>query len=177
MPGYVKQVVRLLRVMVCPGPNTMPPVDISSSGVGLPTAVIRSGISAVQSFVLHPKLVSSGLLTVECLEELEVNLPVGHQFLARSSFDPFVDISRHAWTEVFESLFCCYTAIYTGQVEGWRSRMAGGRSSRGVLSGTTSAAETVSVVEASEPVQASTSSSVQKKRTVLRKGSRQEKSY
>ena len=67
--GYVKQVVRLLRVMVCSGPNAMPPVDISSSGVGLPAAVIRSGISAVQSFVLHPKFVSNGLLTVECLEE------------------------------------------------------------------------------------------------------------
>ena len=67
--SYVKQVVRLLRVMVCSGPNAMPPVDISSSGVGLPTAVIRSGISAVQSFVLHPKFVSNDLLTVECLEE------------------------------------------------------------------------------------------------------------
>ena len=62
----------------------MPPVNISSSGVGLPAAVIRSGISAVQSFVLHPKFVSNDLLTVECLEELKVNLPVGHQFLART---------------------------------------------------------------------------------------------
>ena len=105
-----------------------------------------------------------------------MNLPVGHQFLARTSFDPLVEISRHAWTEVFESLFRCYTAYYTGQVEGWRARLASGRSSGGVPSGTTSAAETVSVVEASEPVQASTSSSVQKKRAVSKKGSRQEKS-
>ena len=164
--GYVKQVMRLLRVMVCPGPSAMPPVDISSSGVGFPATVIRSGISAVQSFVLHPKFVSNDLLTVECLEELKMNLPVGHQFLARTSFDPFVDISRHAWTEVFESLFRCYTAYYTGQVDGWRSRMAGGRSSRGVPSGATSAAETVSVVEASEPVQASTSSSAKEENGV-----------
>ena len=115
-------------------------------------------------------------MTVECLEELKTNLPVGHQFLARTSFDPFVDVSRHAWREVFESLFRYYTVYYTRQVEGRRSRMAGGRSSRGLQSGTTSAAETVSVAEASDLVQASTSSSVQKKRTGSEKGSRQEKS-
>ena len=174
--GHVKQVVRLLRVIVCPGPSAMPPVEISSSGVGLPASVIRSGISAVQSFVLHPKFVSNDLLTVECLGELKTNLPVGHQFLSRTSFDPFIDISRHAWREIFESLFRCYTAYYTGQVEGWRSRMADGRSSRGLQSGTTSAAEAVSVAGVSDALQVSTSSSARKRKTGSKKGSRQEKS-
>ena len=176
--GQVKQVVRLLRVIVCPGPSAMPPVEISSSGVGLPASVIRSEISAVQSFVLHPKFVSNDFLTVECLGELKTNLPVGHQFLSRTSFDPFVDVSSHAWREIFESLFRCYTAYYTGQVGGGgcRSRMADGRSSRGLQSGTTSAAETVSVAGVSDAVQASTSSSAQKRKTGSKRGSPQEKS-
>ena len=129
-------------------PSVMPAVDISTSGIGLPASVVRSGLSDVQSFVLHPKFVSNDLLTVECLEELKVNLPVGHQFLARASFDVCAGVSRHAWRDVFESLLECYNAYYSGQVEEWRSRMLAG-SSRGECSGTASGADTISLAEAS----------------------------
>ena len=117
---HVKRVVRLLRVIVCPAPSVMPAVDVSTSGIGIPVSVIRSGLGAVQPFVLHLKFVSNDLVIVECLEELKVNLPVGHQFLARTSFDVCGGVRRHAWRDVFESLFQCYNAYYAGQVEEWR---------------------------------------------------------
>ena len=46
----MKQVVRLLRVIVCPAPSAVPSVDISVSGTGLPPSVVRSGV--VQSSCL-----------------------------------------------------------------------------------------------------------------------------
>ena len=51
---HVKQTVRLVRVIVSSAPVAMPAVDISMSGTNLPTSVIRPGLGAVQSFVLHP---------------------------------------------------------------------------------------------------------------------------
>ena len=121
--AHVKQVVRLVRVIVGPAPAAMPVVDISMSGTNLPPSVIRSGLSAVQSFVLHPKFVVGELLTVGCLEELKVNLPVGHRFLARTEFDPWTDVCRHSRAGIFDDLLQCYTAYYTGQVEEWRARV------------------------------------------------------
>ena len=108
--SHVKRVVRLLRVILCPAPSAVPAGNISTSGNGLPVSVIRSGLGAVQSFFLHLKFVSNDLLTVECLEELKVNLPSGHQSLARASFDYCARVSRHAWRDIFESLFQCYNA-------------------------------------------------------------------
>ena len=93
--AFVKQVVRLVRVIVCPAPKSLPPVDISTSGTSLPPSVIRSGLRSVQSFVLHPKFMSSDLLTVECLEELKMNLPNGPQFLGCGTFNPWAGVSRH----------------------------------------------------------------------------------
>ena len=115
--AHVKQIVRFVRVIVSSAPAAMPAVDISISGTNLPTSVIRSGLGAVQSFVLHPKFMAGDLLTVGCLEELKVNLLVGHRFLARSEFDPWTDVSRHPHAYIYSSLFQCYTAYYSGQVE------------------------------------------------------------
>ena len=126
--SHVRQVVRLVRVIVCPVSSVMPAVDISVSGTNLPASVIRSGLYAVQSFVLHPKFMSSDLLTLDCVEELKINLPVGHHFLARDSFDTWVDVSRHPVEDVYSSLFHCYTAYYSGQVDEWRARMSSGQS-------------------------------------------------
>ena len=53
---HVRQVVRLVRVVVCPAPRPLPLVDISTTGTSLPAAVIRSGLSGVQSFVLQSNL-------------------------------------------------------------------------------------------------------------------------
>ena len=120
----VKQVVRLVHVIVCPAPKSLPPVDISTSGTSLPPSVIRSGLRGVQSFVLQPKFMSSDLLTVECLEELKVNLPNGPQFLGCGSFNPWVGVSRHSSEETYNSFFECYNAYYSGQVDEWRTRMS-----------------------------------------------------
>ena len=174
--SHVKQVVRLLRVIVSPTASAMPSVDVSMSGIGLPVSAIRSGLSAVQSFVLHPKFVSNDLLTVECLEELKVNLPAGHQFLARTSFDVCDGVSRHAWKDIFESLFQCYNAYYSGQVEEWRSRMLAGPSSRGECSGAASVADTVSLAEASGSKRATSGSSVEKRKGSHKKGRQHGKS-
>ena len=133
--SHVRQVVRLVRVIVCPVSSVMPAVDISVSGTNLPASVIRSGLYAVQSFVLHPKFMSSDLLTLDCVEELKINLPVGHQFLARDSFDPWADVSRHPVEDVYNSLFQCYTAYYSGQVDEWRARMSSGQSTSRMVSG------------------------------------------
>ena len=76
-------------VVACHEPGEMPAVDISVSVTNLPGSVIRSGFFAVQSFVLHPEFNSCDLLTLECVEKLKSNLPVGHQFQFRDSFDPW----------------------------------------------------------------------------------------
>ena len=65
---HVKQVIRLVRVIVSPAPVAKPAADISISGTNLPTSVIRSGLGAIQSFVLHPKFMASDLLTVGHLQ-------------------------------------------------------------------------------------------------------------
>ena len=89
---HVRQVVRLVPVIMCPVSGAMHVVDMSVSGKNLQASVFRSGLFAVQSFVLQPKVMSSDLLTLDCVEELNVNLPVCHQFLARDSFDPWVGV-------------------------------------------------------------------------------------
>ena len=132
-----KRVIRLVRAIVCPAPKDMPAVEIS---VGGPT-IIRSGLKCVQSFVLHPKFVSSDLLTIECLEELKGNMPVGHQFLSRGDFDPFSGVSRHPSADIYSSLLRCYTAYYTGQVESWRARMSGASTSTAKVAPTAGTSE------------------------------------
>ena len=67
---------------------------------------------------------SSDLLTVECLEELKVNLPNGPQFLGCGSFNTWIGVGRHSSEEIYNSLFECYNAYYSGQVEEWRTRMS-----------------------------------------------------
>ena len=120
--AYVKQVVRLVRVIVCPAPKSLPLVDISTSGTRLPPSAIRSGLRGVQSFVIQPKFMSSDLLTVECLEELKVSLPNGPPFLGCGSFNPWAGVSRHSSGEIYNSLFECFTAYYSGQVDDWMTR-------------------------------------------------------
>ena len=132
--AFVKQVVQLVRVILCPAPKSLPPVDISTSGTSLPPSVIRSGLQGVQSFVLEPKFMSSDLLTVECLEELKVNLPKVPEFLGCDSFNPWAGVSRHSSEEIYNSLFECYNAYYSGQVDEWSTRMS---SSLAVRSGST----------------------------------------
>ena len=124
----------LVRVIVCPALKSLPLVDISTSGTSLPPSVIRSGLRGVQSFVLQPKFMTSDLLTVECLEELKLNLPNGPQFLGCGSFNPWACVSRHSTEEIYSSLVECYTAYYFGHVEEWRTRMS---SSAAVRSGST----------------------------------------
>ena len=136
-----KRVIRLVRAIVCPAPKDMPAVDISVSGTQLPSATIRSGLNCVQSIVLHPKFVSSDLLTVECLVELKSNMPVGHQFLSRGEFDPFSGVSLHPGADIYSSLLRCYTAYYTGQVESWRARIGGASASTSMAAPTAGASE------------------------------------
>ena len=57
--SHVNHIDRLLRVIVFPAPSFMPQVDISMSGVSLPSSVVRSELSALLSFVRHPKFVSN----------------------------------------------------------------------------------------------------------------------
>ena len=124
--AHVRQVVRLVRVIVCPAPRPLPHVEISTSGCSVPLSVIQTGLSGVQSFVIQPKFVSTELLTVECIAELKSNLLVGHLFLGCSTFDPWGGVSRHPYEDVFGSIFRCYTAYYAGQVDEWRARMTEG---------------------------------------------------
>ena len=143
--ALVRQVVRLVQVIVCPVSSAMPAVVISVSGTNLPASVISFGLFAVQSFVLHPKFMSSDLLTLDCVEELKVSLPVGHHFLARDSFDPWVEVSRHPVEDVYNSLFQCYTAYYSGQVDEWRARMSSGQATSRVGSSSTAVTDDGSV--------------------------------
>ena len=110
----VRQVVRLVRVIVCPAPRPLPHVEISTSGCSVPLSVTQTGLSGVQSFVIQPKFVSTELLAVECIAELKSNLLVGHLFLGCSTVDPWSGVSRHPYEDVFGSIFRCYTAYYSG---------------------------------------------------------------
>ena len=47
--AHVRQVVRRVRIIVCPVSGAMPAVDISVSGTNLPASVIHSGLFAVCS--------------------------------------------------------------------------------------------------------------------------------
>ena len=92
--AYVKQVVRLLRVVVCPAASRMPHMEVSTSGCSVPLSVF----------------VSTDLLTMECIEELKGSLLNGHQFLGSSTFHPWCCVNRHPYEDVFGSIFRCYTA-------------------------------------------------------------------
>ena len=162
--AHVRQVVRLVRVIVCPAPSPLPHVEISTSGCSVPLSVIQHGLSGVQSFVIQPKFVSTELLTVECIAELKSNLLVGHLFLGCSTFDPWGGVSCHPYEDIFGSIFRCYTAYYSGQVDEWRARMTAGPSSRGEASGGTSVADTASLVVASGSQQGTTSPASEKKK-------------
>ena len=88
---------------------------------------------------------SSDLLTLDCVEKMKVNLPVGHQFLARVSFDPWVGVNRHPTEEIYNSLFKCYTAYYFGHSDEWRARMSSGQATFQVDSSSASVADVGSV--------------------------------
>ena len=141
----MRQVVRPVRVIVCPVSGAMLVVDMSVSGANLPASVIRSGLFAVQSLVFHPKFMSSDLMKLDCVEEFKVNLPVGHQILARDSFDPWVGVSRHPSEDIYNSVFQCYTAYYSGKVDEWRARMSLGQTTLSAGSSSASVADVVSV--------------------------------
>ena len=129
---HVSRVVRLVRVMVCPAPKAMPHVEVSTSWCAVPSSVVRSGLSVVQSFVMQPEFVSADLLTVECIEELKDNLLNGHQFLnLNCAIDPWGSVSQHSYEDNFGSLFRFHTAYYSGQVDEWRARMSVELSARG----------------------------------------------
>ena len=105
---------------------------------------------------------------MECTAELKSNLLVGHLFLGCSTFDPWGGVSRHPYEDVFGSIFRCYTAYYSGQVDEWRARMAAGPSSRGEASGGTSVADTASLVVAPGSQQGTTSPAEKRRRGVKR---------
>ena len=99
-------------------------------------------------------------------------LPVGHQFLTRREFDPFVGVSRHASAHIYASLFRCYTAYYSGQVEEWRARMS---SSWGRITSATSTSKAVTSVDVSGAGRSGSVTSSQSKRA-SKKSQRQGKS-
>ena len=72
--AHVRQVARLVRVIVCPAPSPLPRMEVSTSGCSVPLLVIRIGLSGVQSFVIQPKFELTELLTVECIEQLKSNV-------------------------------------------------------------------------------------------------------
>ena len=154
----------------------MPHVEVSTSGCAVPSSAVRSGLSAVQSFVMQPKFVSADLLTVECIEELKGNLLNGHQFLNCATFDPWGSVSRHSYEDVFGSLFRCYTSHYPGQVDEWRARMSAEPSARSRASAASSGVGTSSAAGVSGAQGAGASSSSQKNKGSKRT-SRQGKSF
>ena len=173
---HVRQVVRLVRVMVCSAPKVMPHVEVSASGWAVPPSIVRSGISGVQSFVMQPKFVSADLLIVECIEELNGNLLNGHQLLNCATFDPWGSVSRHPYEDIFGSLLRCYTAYYSVQVDGWRARMSAESSTQGRGSAASSGVGTSSAAGVSGAQRAGASSSSQKDKG-SKNSSRQGKSY
>ena len=76
------RVAQLSSVLVVPLEVTCPDVGISLSGVDVPHKVLTSAILAVPSNVSFPSVSSKELLTKDCLDDLEVNLPGGRSYTA-----------------------------------------------------------------------------------------------
>ena len=119
----LQRVVDLVSVLAASTDLEYPAVEISFSGVQLPSKILQSSIIATQSLVLSPSFASSDLLTKACLEELKVHLPDGKRFLEDTSFRPWDAVYESSRDILHTELKDCFTSYYSGQVSEWRTRV------------------------------------------------------
>ena len=78
---HLSRVVQLSSVLVVPREVSYPDVDISLSGVAVPSKILTSAILSVQSYVSFSGFSSGEWLTKDCLDDLKANLPAGKNLL------------------------------------------------------------------------------------------------
>ena len=119
---HLSKVVVAVSVGVVPRVIQYPVVEISLSGAAVPEKVLLSSIQAVQSYISDSGLVSGGLLTKDCLDELKANLPVGHVFMSDATFAPWRSLYVHTRQDIFRDLRDSFNDYYMEQVADWRRR-------------------------------------------------------
>ena len=68
--------------------------------------------------------VSGELLTKDCLDELKVNLPVGHVFMFNASYAPWRSLYLHSRQDLYRELRDSFNDYFLDQIADWR-RSAG----------------------------------------------------
>ena len=120
---HLSRVVQLPSVLVVPREMSYPDVDISLSGVALPSKILTSAILSVQSYVSFSGFSSGVLLTKDCLDDLKVNLPAGKSFIEDVTFSPWTSVYQHCHPELYRGLRDRFDAYFLEQVENWRHRL------------------------------------------------------
>ena len=117
---HLSRVVQLSSVLVVPREISYPDVDISLSGVAVPSKILTSAILSVQSYVSFSGFSSGELLTKDCLDDLKANLPAGKNFIDDATFSPWTPVYLHCRQELYRSLRDCFNAYFLERMDDWR---------------------------------------------------------
>ena len=120
---HLSRVVRLSSVLVVPRETTYPDVDISLSGIAVPSKILTSAILSVQSYVSFSGFSSGELLTKDCLDDLKANLPAGKTFIENAAFSPWTSVYLHSHRELYRGLRDRFDSYFLEQVDDWRHRL------------------------------------------------------
>ena len=145
------KVVSMVSVGVVPRVIIYPKVEMSLSGSSIPKKILLSSILALQLFGPDGAFVSGELLTNDCLDELKVNLPVGHVFMSNASFAPWRLLYLHPHQDLYRDLRDSFNNYYMDQVTDWR-RQAG----LGVFSSSSPVNSSPAVAPANVPAEVET---------------------
>ena len=119
----LSRVVQLSSVLRVPRELSYPDVDISLSGVAVPSKILSSAILSVQSYVSFSGFSSGELLTKDCLDDLRVNLPAGKNFIEDTTFSPWTSVYQHCHQDLYRSLRDRFDAYFLEQMDDWRHRL------------------------------------------------------
>ena len=120
---HLSRVVQLSSVLVVPREVSYPELDISLSGVAVPSKILTSAILSVQSYVSFSGFSSGELLTKDCLDNLKANLPVGKNFIDDATFSPWTPVYQHCRQELYRRLRDCFDAYFLERLDDWGHRL------------------------------------------------------
>ena len=119
----LSRVVQLSSVLVVPRKTTYPDVDISLSGVAVPSKILTSALLFVQSYVSFSGFSSEELLTKDCRDDLKVNLTAGKNFIEVATFSPWTSVYQHCHQDLYRSLRDRFDVYFLEQMDEWRHRL------------------------------------------------------
>ena len=120
---HLSRVAQLSSVLVVPREVSYPDVEISLSGVAVPSKIPTSAILAVQSYVSFSGFSSGELLRKDCLDDLKINLSAGKNFIEDATLSPWTSVYQHCHKELYRSLHDRFDAYFLEQMDDWRHRL------------------------------------------------------